>query len=57
VAGDGSEGAKLWLAVLTELKNRGIGEVCIAVCDGLKSLAEAINTIGSSPPTRPASRT
>jgi len=43
--------------VLTELKNRGIGEVCIAVCDGLKSLAEAINTIGSSPPTRPASRT
>jgi len=26
--------------VLTELKNRGIGEVCIAVCDGLKRLAD-----------------
>ena len=37
-AGDGGEGAKFWLAVLTELKNRGVEDVCIAVCDGLKGL-------------------
>jgi putative transposase len=43
-AGDGSEGAKFWLAVLTELKNRGVEDVCIAVCDGLKGLPESINT-------------
>ena len=44
-AGDGSEGAKFWLAVLTELKNRGVADVCIAVCDGLKGLPEAINSV------------
>ncbi len=37
-AGDGGEGAKYWLAVLTEIKNRGVADVCIAVCDGLKGL-------------------
>ena len=41
-AGDGAEGAKYWLAVLTELKNRGVADVCIIVCDGLKGLPEAI---------------
>jgi transposase-like protein len=41
-AGDGGEGAKFWLAVLTEIKNRGVGDVCIVVCDGLKGLPEAI---------------
>ena len=44
-AGDGAEGAKYWLAVLTELKNRGVADVCIAVCDGLKGLPEAITTV------------
>jgi putative transposase len=44
-AGDGSEGAKFWLAVLTDLKNRGVADVCIAVCDGLKGLPDAINTV------------
>jgi putative transposase len=44
-AGDGSEGAKFWLQVLTELKNRGVADVCIAVCDGLKGLPDAINTV------------
>ena len=39
-AGDGSEGAKFWLAVLTELKNRGVADVCIVVCDGLKGLPD-----------------
>jgi len=39
--GDG-EGAKYWLRVLTEIKNRGVSDVCIIVCDGLKGLPEAI---------------
>jgi putative transposase len=43
-AGDGSEGAKFWLAVLTEIRNRGVEDVCIAVCDGLKGLPESITT-------------
>jgi putative transposase len=43
-AGDGGEGAKFWLGVLTELRNRGVADVCIAVCDGLKGLPEAITT-------------
>ena len=38
----GSEGAKYWLGVLTEIKNRGTEDVCIVVCDGLKGLPEAI---------------
>ncbi len=44
-AGDGGEGAKFWLAVLSEVKNRGVGDVCIAVCDGLKGLPDAIGTV------------
>jgi putative transposase len=43
-AGDGSEGAKFWLSVLTEIRNRGVGDVCIAVCDGLKGLPDSITT-------------
>jgi len=43
-AGDGSEGAKFWLSVLTEIKNRGVQDVCIVVCDGLKGLPESITT-------------
>jgi mutator family transposase len=34
--GDG-EGAKFWLRVLTEIKNRGVRDVCLLVCDGLKA--------------------
>ena len=33
-AGDGGEGAKFWLQLLTELKNRGVADACMAVCDG-----------------------
>ena len=44
-AGDGGEGAKYWLGVLTEIKNRGVEDVCVAVCDGLKGLPEAITTV------------
>lgn len=43
-SGDGAEGARFWLQVFTELKNRGVEDVLIAVCDGLKGLPEAINT-------------
>jgi transposase-like protein len=43
-AGDGGEGAKFWLGVLTELKNRGVADVCIVVCDGLKGLPDSIAT-------------
>src|SRR4029450_1423697 len=31
-AGDGGEGAKFWLGVLTEIKNRGVDDVCMVVC-------------------------
>src|SRR2546430_4834915 len=41
-AGDGGEGAKFWLQMLTELKNRGVADVCMVVCDGLKGLPDAI---------------
>src|SRR6202035_4488397 len=39
--GDG-EGAKFWLRVLTEIKNRGVRDVCMLVCDGLKGLPDAV---------------
>lgn len=38
----GGEGAKQWMNMLTELKNRGIHDVCIVCCDGLKGLPESI---------------
>jgi transposase-like protein len=38
--GDG-EGAKFWLRVLSEIKNRGVRDVCMLVCDGLKGLPDA----------------
>jgi len=41
-AGTGGEGAKFWLHVLTEIKNRGVADVCIVVCDGLTGLPDAI---------------
>lgn len=41
-ASPGAEGAKFWLNVLTELKNRGVADVCIVCCDGLKGLPDAI---------------
>jgi putative transposase len=44
-AGDGGEGAKYWLHVLTEIKNRGVGDVCLVVCDGLVGLVDAVNTL------------
>jgi transposase-like protein len=40
--GTGGEGAKYWQQVLTEIKNRGVEDVCIVVCDGLKGLPDSI---------------
>jgi transposase-like protein len=45
-AGDGDgESAKFWLAVLTELKNRGVRDVFFVVCDGLKGLPDSVNAV------------
>nr|ULG19801.1 IS256 family transposase [Yersinia frederiksenii] len=38
-----NEGAKFWLNVLTELKNRGLNDILIACVDGLKGFPDAIN--------------
>ena len=40
--GDGGEGAKYWLHVLTELRQRGVTDVMFVCCDGLKGLPDAI---------------
>jgi transposase-like protein len=44
-AGDGGEGAKYWLHVFTELKNRGLDDVLMLVCDGLKGLPDAVEAV------------
>jgi putative transposase len=44
-AGDGGEGAKYWLHVLTELRNRGVADVLMVVCDGLTGLPDAVTTV------------
>jgi putative transposase len=44
-AGDGGEGAKFWFQVCTELKNRGVEDVLMAVCDGLTGLPDAIGQV------------
>ncbi len=40
-----TEGAKFWLRVMNELRNRGVGDILIAVVDGLKGFPEAINAV------------
>ena len=42
---DKNEGAKFWLNVFTELKNRGVNDILIACVDGLKGLPEAIEAV------------
>jgi putative transposase len=46
-AGDpgAGEGAKFWMRVLSEIKNRGTADVCMLVCDGLTGLPDAVNTV------------
>ena len=40
-----TEGAKFWLRVMTEIRNRGTHDVLIAVVGGLKGFPEAINAV------------
>jgi putative transposase len=40
-----TEGAKFWLQVVTELKNRGVTDIFIACVDGLKGFPEAIESV------------
>src|SRR5690242_20569300 len=44
-AGSGGEGAKFWMSVLTDLRNRGIKDVFFVVCDGLKGLPEVVTNV------------
>ena len=44
-SGTGGEGAKQWMGVLTELKNRGVADICMLVCDGLKGPPEAVAVV------------
>jgi transposase-like protein len=41
----GGEGAKRWMTMLTELRNRGVTDVLITCCDGLSGLPDAIRTV------------
>jgi len=40
-----AEGAKFWMGIMTELKNRGVEDILIACIDGLKGLPDAINAV------------
>jgi putative transposase len=42
-----TEGAKFWQRVMSELKNRGVNDILIAIVDGLKGFPEAINAVFS----------
>lgn len=41
-AGTGGEGAKFWMSVLTDMKNRGVNDTLFLVCEGLKGLPEVV---------------
>jgi putative transposase len=44
-AGTGGEGAKFWMSVLVDLKNRGVTDVFFLVCDGLKGLPAVVESV------------
>jgi transposase-like protein len=44
-AGTGGEGAKFWMSVLTDLRNRGVKDTFFVVCDGLKGLPEVVGKV------------
>lgn len=44
-AGTGGEGAKFWMSVLTDIRNRGVRDVFFLVCDGLKGLPEVVGSV------------
>ncbi len=43
--GAGGEGAKFWMSVLIDLKNRGVRDVFFLVCDGLKGLPDVVTNV------------
>ena len=43
--GTGGEGAKFWMSVLTDLRNRGVKDTFFVVCDGLKGLPEVVGNV------------
>lgn len=43
--GTGGEGAKFWMSVLVDLKNRGVRDVFFLICDGLKGLPEVVDNV------------
>src|SRR6476659_852033 len=51
-AGTGGEGAKFWMSVLTDLRNRGVKDVFFLVCDGLKGLPEVVGNVWPQPSCR-----
>lgn len=44
-AGTGGEGAKFWMSVLVDLKNRGVRDVFFLICDGLKGLPDVVEQV------------
>lgn len=44
-AGTGGEGAKFWMSVLTDIKNRGVKDTFFLVCDRLKGLPEVVGNV------------
>lgn len=42
---ENTEGAKFWMKVFNDLKTRGVGDILIAVTDGLKGMAEALTVV------------
>jgi transposase-like protein len=44
-AGTGGEGAKFWMSVLTDLRNRGVKDTFFVVCDGLKGLPDVVSNV------------
>ena len=44
-AGTGGEGAKFWMSVLTDLRNRGVRDTFFVVCDGLKGLPDVVGNV------------
>jgi putative transposase len=44
-AGIGGEGAKFWMSVLTDLRNRGVKDTFFVVCDGLKGLPDVVSNV------------
>jgi putative transposase len=54
-AGSGGEGAKFWMAVLTDLKSRGVNDTFFVVCDGLRVCPKSCRMCGHRRSCRPAS--